>query len=141
MQSVLLLLVSCVAGCVVAAPASLESTATPIPILMDERIPIDQYGGYGFRIQTGNDVTWVERAEASGPTNEVTRTGQYRFVHPDGTVHLLTYTAGVNGFQPISDMLPTPHPLEPWHLEQIAFAEKQKAEAAARKAAEEEVEE
>lgn len=42
-----------------------------------------------------------------------------RFVHPDGTVHLMTYTAGVNGFQPISDLLPTPHPLEPWHLEQV----------------------
>ncbi|KAK3873683.1 hypothetical protein Pcinc_021302 [Petrolisthes cinctipes] len=114
------------------------AAATPVPILLDERVDIDAMGGYGFRIQTGDGLTWAEQAVASGPQNEVTRTGQYRFLHPDGTVHLLTYTAGVNGFLPVSDMLPTPHPLEPWHIQQIEFAERQKAEAAA--AAEEEEE-
>ncbi|XP_050736872.1 cuticle protein AM1199-like [Eriocheir sinensis] len=131
MQGVVCVLLCSLVCCALAAPTDYEES-THIPILLDERTPIDQYGGYGLKIQTGNDITWVEKAEASGPDNEVVRTGQYRFIHPDGTVHLMTYTAGVNGFQPISDLLPTPHPLEPWHLEQIAFAEKQRAEKAAR---------
>ncbi|KAK8728778.1 hypothetical protein OTU49_008931, partial [Cherax quadricarinatus] len=101
----------------------------PVPILLDERTPIDELGGYGFKFQTGDGLTWAETASASGDDNEVTRVGQYRFTHPDGTIHLLTYTAGKDGFRPVSDHLPTPHPLEPWHIEQIEFAARQKAEA------------
>lgn len=47
LPQVLLMLLCCVAGCVVAAPVPQDSTH--IPILLDERTPIDQYGGYGFR--------------------------------------------------------------------------------------------
>lgn len=50
----------------------------------------------------------------------------HRFTHPDGTVHVMKYTAGENGFQPESDMIPTPYPLEPWQMEQVRFAEQQR---------------
>ncbi|KAG7172453.1 cuticle protein AM1199-like [Homarus americanus] len=111
-------------------PAQTSPYATPVPILLDERIPIDSYGGYGFKFQTGDGLSWAETASPQGPDNQIGRIGQYRFTHPDGTPHLLTYTAGVGGFLPISDLIPTPHPLEPWHIEQIEFAEREKAAAA-----------
>lgn len=100
--------------------------ATPIPIILDERIPIDALGGYGFRIQTGNGIAWNEVAAASGPLNQVTRNGEYSFTHPDGTVHNMRYIAGPGGFQPVSSMIPKPYPLEPWQLEQVRFAEEQR---------------
>lgn len=131
------LLLACCVGCALARPQTASAPAigapvvTPIPILINERVPIDAFGGFGLRFQTGNGISWVENAVPAGPLNLVTRTGQYSFTHPDGTPHLLTYSAGPNGFQPISDMLPTPHPLEPWHIEQIEFAAREKAAAAA----------
>ncbi|XP_045612771.1 flexible cuticle protein 12 [Procambarus clarkii] len=123
-------LVACCVACVVGRPQpDGPALPTPVPILLDERVPIDALGGYGFKFQTGDGLSWAETASASGPLNEIVRIGQYSFTHPDGTPHLLTYTAGAGGFQPISDHLPTPHPLEPWHLKQIEFAARQKAAA------------
>ncbi|XP_037783462.1 cuticle protein AM1199-like [Penaeus monodon] len=118
-------LVACCVCLVAGRPQYAYPAATPIPILVDERLPIDLQGGYGFRIQTGNGIAWQETGAAAS------RSGQYTFTHPDGTPHTLSYTAGVGGFQPVSDLLPTPHPLEPWHIEQIRFAESQRAAAAA----------
>ncbi|XP_047497116.1 cuticle protein AM1199-like [Penaeus chinensis] len=117
-------LVACCVCLVVARQQYANTAATPIPILVDQRIPIDQLGGYGFKIQTGNGIAWQETGAATS------KSGQYTFTHPDGTPHTLSYTAGVGGFHPVSDLLPTPHPLEPWHIEQIRFAESQRAAAA-----------
>ncbi|XP_042876584.1 cuticle protein AM1199-like [Penaeus japonicus] len=118
-------LVTCCICMVAGRPQYAYSGATPVPILVDERIPIDLQGGYGFRIQTGNGIAWQE----TGAT--ASKSGQYTFTHPDGTPHTLSYTAGVGGFQPVSDLLPTPHPLLPWQIEQIQFAESQRVAAAA----------
>ncbi|XP_063587824.1 cuticle protein AM1199-like [Penaeus indicus] len=100
-------------------------TAAYVPILVDIREPISN-GAYSFRIEQGDGISRSESAAATGPLGEMETVGEYTFTHPDGTLHHLRYTAGVGGFLPESDMLPTPHPLEPWHLEQIAFAEEQK---------------
>ncbi|XP_047497154.1 cuticle protein AM1199-like [Penaeus chinensis] len=127
------LLIACCVGAVVARPQA--ATVTPIPILVDERVPIDQFGGYGFRIQTGNGIAWQENGAASGPLNAITKSGQYAFSHPDGSPHALSYTAGVGGYQPVSDLLPTPYPLLPWQIEQVRFAESQRAAQAAAAAA------
>ncbi|KAK8728781.1 hypothetical protein OTU49_008935, partial [Cherax quadricarinatus] len=120
-------LMACCVVCVVGRPRPHDDHEVDyVPILLDERTPIDELGGYGFKIQTGDGLTWAETASPSGDDNEIVRVGQYRFTHPDGTPHLLTYTAGKFGFRPVSDHLPTPHPLEPWHIEQIEFAKRQK---------------
>ncbi|XP_066938538.1 cuticle protein AM1199-like [Macrobrachium rosenbergii] len=127
----LTLLFACCVGCVLARPEKPAAfgnavvAPTPVPILVDEREPIDSFGGYGFKIVTGDGQSKSESSSRAGLGKMVTK-GQYSFTHPDGQVHVLSYTAGVNGFEPISDMLPTPHPLEPWHLEQIRFAERQR---------------
>ncbi|XP_066938541.1 cuticle protein AM1199-like [Macrobrachium rosenbergii] len=101
-------------------------TATHIPILLDERAPVDTLGGYGFRIQTGNGIDWTESAAPTGPLNQVITSGAYSFTHPDGSVHNMRYTADAAGFHPESSMIPTPFPLEPWQLEQVRFAEEQR---------------
>ncbi|XP_064116863.1 cuticle protein AM1199-like [Macrobrachium nipponense] len=99
---------------------------TPIPILVDERTNVDSLGGYGFRIQTGNGISWSESAAPIGPLGQPVTNGAYSFTHPDGTVHHMTYTADAAGFHPVSNMIPTPFPLEPWQLEQVRFAEEQR---------------
>merc|ERR1712105_200883 len=127
------LLIACCVGCVLARPEKRPAddaglavaAATQVPILLDERDPIDSFGGYGFRIVQGDGQSKSESSSRTGLGKMVTE-GKYSFTHPNGQVHVLSYTAGVNGFQPSSDMLPTPHPLEPWHLEQIRFAERQR---------------
>merc|ERR1712212_592275 len=103
-------------------------SAAHVPILVDIREPITN-GEYSFTIEQGDGISRSE--SASGPLGAIVTVGEYTFTHPDGTVHHMTYTADANGFHPVSDMLPTPHPLEDWHLEQIAFAEEQRQLAAA----------
>merc|ERR1712212_386631 len=132
----IVLVITCCVAAVVARPqAAVIPAATPVPILLDERLPIDALGGYGFRIQTGNGISWQEAAVATGLQNVVSRTGQYTFTHPDGTPHTMSYTAGVGGFRPQSNLLPTPYPLTDWQIEQVRFAESQRAAAAAAAAA------
>merc|ERR1719244_1987931 len=121
-----------VVGCVLGAPDKPSSdsasapTATPVPILMDERDPIDSHGAYGFRFRTGNRISFSESAAPQGALRKMVTKGSYSFTHPDGTVHYLTYTADENGYQPESDMIPTPYPLLPWQVEQVRFAERER---------------
>merc|ERR1712168_1574348 len=100
-MNIIALVVLCV-GVVAARPQGVAAPITPIPIIMDERLPIDTLGGYGFRNQTGNGIACQETAAATGPLNQVAKTGQYTFTHPDGTPHTLTYTADANGYRPVS---------------------------------------
>ncbi|XP_047497102.1 cuticle protein AM1199-like [Penaeus chinensis] len=115
-------------GCVVAAPQFTPAppAPTPVPILMDERDPIDNYGGYGFRFRTGNRINFSESSAPSGPLRKIVTKGSYSFHHPDGSLHHLTYTADENGYRPVSDMIPTPYPLLPWQVEQVRFAERER---------------
>ena len=62
--------------------------------------------------------------------NTVTKFHTFRFTHPDGTPHTVSYVAGANGFVPTSQMIPTPHPIPAFVQEQILFAEEQKRLAA-----------
>ncbi|KAK4319575.1 hypothetical protein Pmani_009515 [Petrolisthes manimaculis] len=102
-----------------------EAAPTPVPILLNQRSPIDSHGGYSFRVKTGNGISHSESRTASRHGKMITK-GSYSFHHPDGTVHDLSYTADENGFHPSSDLLPTPFPLEPWQEEQVRFAEKER---------------
>ncbi|ROT72293.1 putative cuticle protein [Penaeus vannamei] len=90
---------------------------------MDERDPVDNYGGYGFRFRTGNRISFSESAAPSGPLRKIVTKGSVSFHHPDGTLHHLTYTADENGYRPVSDMIPTPYPLLPWQVtvQQLRF--------------------
>merc|ERR1712002_137997 len=115
---------------------SSKSAAAPvIPIVLDERIPLEN-GNYGFRIETGNGISFQESGASvpsADPVNplQLEVTGSYTFTHPDGTVHTMNYVAGPQGFVPTSNMIPTPHPIPAFVQEQILFAEEQKRKAAA----------
>lgn len=50
-----------------------------------------------------------------------------RFTLPDGTIAEVSYTADEEGFKPQSDLLPIAPPLPAHALEQIQFAEQQRA--------------
>nr|XP_027234123.1 cuticle protein AM1199-like [Penaeus vannamei] len=94
-------------------PVEVEEEEAPsaahVPILVDIREPISN-GAYSFRIEQGDGISRSESAAATGPLGEMETVGEYTFTHPDGTLHHLRYTAGVGGFLPESDMLPTPTP-------------------------------
>lgn len=137
-----------------AAPATAAATAeaaavapTVVPILMDERDPMVG-NAFGFRFRSGDGQFRSEKSSLKLPAPgvvvspnalpEYETVGEYSFTHPDGTLHRVTYTAGLNGYVATGNMLPTPPPMPVWALEQIQFAEEQKrlqAAAAARSAA------
>lgn len=51
-----------------------------------------------------------------------------RFVLADGSVAEVTFIANENGFQPQSDLLPTPHPLPAHVYELLRIADEQRAQ-------------
>lgn len=51
-----------------------------------------------------------------------------RFVLGDGSVAEVTFIADENGFQPQSDLLPTPHPLPAHVYELLRIADEQRAQ-------------
>merc|ERR1739838_59742 len=101
-------------------------------IIRDERVnPQAESGSYSFMVETENGITREEKSDG----NVVT--GSYSFVHPDGSVHILSYIADKNGFRPQSDMLPTPPPMPAHALRQVEFARRQKEQADRRAAVQE----
>ncbi|XP_064292101.1 uncharacterized protein LOC128670911 [Plodia interpunctella] len=68
---------------------------------------------FGYTFETDNGIS----ASASGALKTVDNidtlafTGSYRYVAPDGTNVQFQYVADENGYQPISDLLPTPPPV------------------------------
>ncbi|KAK3857465.1 hypothetical protein Pcinc_036298 [Petrolisthes cinctipes] len=84
-------------------------------------------GNFNYVIETSNDI-YEERTGTVGSEGQSNMVGAYRFILPDGTVAEVTFTADENGFRPESPLLPTPHPLPAHALEQIRFAEQQRAE-------------
>ncbi|KAL0840381.1 hypothetical protein ABMA28_015638 [Loxostege sticticalis] len=69
--------------------------------------------GFAYNYETSNGIA----AEAQGTLKELEKgvaavvvRGQYQYQGPEGPV-LVTYEANENGFQPSSDILPTPPPV------------------------------
>ncbi|KAK4304189.1 hypothetical protein Pmani_023823 [Petrolisthes manimaculis] len=94
-------------------------------IVKDERTDRGD-GNFNYVIETSNGI-YEERTGTIGSEGQSNMVGSYRFILPDGTVAEVTFTADENGFQAQSPLLPTPHPLPAHALEQIRFAEEQRA--------------
>ncbi|XP_066941207.1 cuticle protein AMP1B-like [Macrobrachium rosenbergii] len=116
-----LIIVACLVAMALAAPRPQDD----VSILTDERV--DQGDGnfnYNFELSDG---TAIDAAGTPGEEGAVNIQGSYRFTLPDGAVVQITYVADEAGFRPEGDTIPTPHPLPAHAIEQIKFAEEQRA--------------
>ncbi|XP_042859069.1 cuticle protein AM1199-like [Penaeus japonicus] len=103
----------------------IRADSPDVAILRDDRQDDgDGNFNYAFEADNGISVSVVGTPGAAGQSN---MEGSFRFTLPDGTIAEVTYIADENGFQPSSDLLPTPHPLPAHAIEQIRFAEEQRA--------------
>ncbi|XP_047478546.1 cuticle protein AM1199-like [Penaeus chinensis] len=117
-----LIVLACLAAAALAAPRPQED---PVAILRDDRQD-DGDGNFKYEFES-DDGTFVSAVGTPGAEGQSNIQGSYRFTLPDGTIAEVTYIADENGFQPQSDLLPTPHPLPAHAIEQIRFAEAQRA--------------
>ncbi|XP_063876941.1 LOW QUALITY PROTEIN: cuticle protein AM1199-like [Scylla paramamosain] len=93
-----------------------------IPILVDERDGPYADGTYSFNFETGNGISRNEKGYPGGPEGAVVSSGGWSFTFPDGTPAVFTFEADGDGYRPVSNLIPTPHPLPAHAIEQIEFA-------------------
>ncbi|XP_042241695.1 cuticle protein AM1159-like [Homarus americanus] len=118
-----LVLLACLAAVAVAAPQGDERPV--VEIIKDERSDSgDGNFNYAFEADNGISMSVSGTPGAEGQSN---MQGVYSFILPDGTIAEIRFIANENGFQPESPLLPTPHPLPAHAIEQIRFAEEQRA--------------
>ncbi|XP_071552021.1 cuticle protein AMP4-like [Panulirus ornatus] len=119
-----LVILACLAAFSVAAPQPQEPQ--PIAILRDDRQD-DGAGTFHYGFETENGIV-VETSGSPGSEGQVNIDGFFRFPLPDGVIAEVRFLADENGFQPESELLPQPPPLPDHAQEQIATAERQRAE-------------
>nr|XP_045621323.1 cuticle protein AM1199-like [Procambarus clarkii] len=123
MVRLLQVVLACLAAMAAAAPQLQDPP--PVAILRDDRQHSSD-GNFNYAFEAENGIV----AQASGTPGSQGQTnvqGVYSFPFPDGTVAEVRYIADDFGYRVESDILPTPHPLPAHALEQIAFAEEQRA--------------
>ncbi|XP_042241688.1 cuticle protein AM1159-like [Homarus americanus] len=118
-----LVLFACLAAVAFAAP---QGDQKPIvEIIKDERSDSgDGNFNYAFEADNGISMSVSGTPGAEGQSN---MEGVYSFILPDGTTAEVRFTADERGYLPVSDLLPTSHPLPAHAIEQIRFAEEQRA--------------
>ncbi|XP_064084351.1 cuticle protein AM1199-like [Macrobrachium nipponense] len=123
-----LIILACFATVALAAPQlgpDHNLRQRPIAILKDERQDLGN-GEFTYTFETENGITESRRGYR-GSKGQINMEGVYRFPLPDGTIAEVRYVADENGFNAQSPLIPTPHPLPAHAIEQIRFAEEQRA--------------
>ncbi|XP_071551993.1 cuticle protein AM1274-like [Panulirus ornatus] len=113
-----LVILACLAVVALAAPQE----PRPIEIIHDSRRD-DGDGNFAYEFETENGIykNIVGRpAENGGQHIE----GSFRFTLDDGTLAEYTFVAGENGYQPESNLIPTPHPLPDHVVHTLGLIEK-----------------
>ncbi|XP_045102280.1 cuticle protein AM1199-like [Portunus trituberculatus] len=126
-----LIIFACLAALAVAAPQFQEEFRPdyrPIAILRDER---EDYGDGNFRyeFETENGIL-TNAVGTPGSQGQSNIQGFFRFPLDDGSIAEVQYVADELGYQPVSNLIPTPHPLPAHAIEQIRFAEELRAQGA-----------
>ena len=62
--------------------------------------------GFDWALETTNKIHEVASGDEHGNIH-----GEYEYVSPEGVLVKVTYVADENGYQPASDLLPTPPPI------------------------------
>ncbi|XP_063614110.1 cuticle protein AM1239-like [Penaeus indicus] len=117
-------------GYSVPTPAPTYGGGPVVPILVDDREGPDQFGNYNFNFETGDGISRNEVGAPQGELGAVASQGGWSFTFPDGTPAVFSFVADGAGYQPQSDLLPTPHPLPAHAIAQIEKARQEDAAAA-----------
>ncbi|KAB7504773.1 Cuticle protein, partial [Armadillidium nasatum] len=100
-------------------------------VLRDDRVH-SEGGAYSFDIETDNGIKISEGGQPEGEAQAIHSAGEISYPLDNGDIFTLKYVANENGYQPESPYLPVapafPHPIPQFVLDQIAFAELQRAE-------------
>ncbi|XP_036333134.1 larval cuticle protein 1-like [Rhagoletis pomonella] len=72
--------------------------------------------GFSADLETSNSIHVVSAGDAQGNIK-----GEFGWVSPEGTNVQLTYVADENGYQPKSDLLPTPPPTPEAIIKELAW--------------------
>merc|ERR1711931_305043 len=119
-----LIVLACLAAVAVAAPQLLEERE--VVVLRDDRLA-NEDGTFSYALEADNGIQ-TEVEGVAGAEGQINMRGSYMMPLADGTFALVTFIANENGFQPQSDLLPTPHPLPAHVYDLLAIAEQQRAE-------------
>ncbi|XP_053631863.1 cuticle protein AMP1A-like [Cherax quadricarinatus] len=115
-----LVIFACLVVVVAAAPQD-----KIVEIISDQRSDSGD-GNFNYAFEADNGIS-VSASGTPGAAGQVNMEGVFRFPLDDGTIAEVRYIADENGFQPQSDLIPKDHPLPAHALQQIRFAEEQRA--------------
>ncbi|XP_053631872.1 cuticle protein AMP1B-like [Cherax quadricarinatus] len=119
-----LALVICLVALATAAPQHQDKDAQ---IVLEERSDSAD-GNFYYQFETSNGIS-EQRRGTPGSEGQSNMDGAFRFRLLDGTIAEVRYVANEYGYQPESDLIPTPHPLPPHAIEQIRVAEEQRRQS------------
>ncbi|KAJ8920795.1 hypothetical protein NQ315_004936 [Exocentrus adspersus] len=78
---------------------------------------------HSYETENGIVVQETGDLQGSGPDAAIAVRGFYHYISPEGTPVAIEYIADSNGFQPSSDVLPTPPPVPALILKALAYIE------------------
>lgn len=76
----------------------------------------EENGKYSYELQTDNGISQSEQGAAG-----IVAQGSYSYTSPEGIPVRVDYVADENGYQPQSDLLPTPPPIPEEILRAIQY--------------------
>ena len=110
--------------------AKLPATKAPVAIVRSSQVNPDALGAHSSDFEAGNGIKFAQSG-SEGVTGGANIVGSFSYTQDDGSLAEVKYVANENGFQPESSLLPVapafPHPIPQFVLDQIAFAEQQRA--------------
>ncbi|XP_071551997.1 cuticle protein AMP1A-like [Panulirus ornatus] len=120
-----LVVLTCLAAVAIAAP-QLQDVRPEVLVLRDERQD-DGNGNFNYVLEADNGI-YIAASGTRGLQGQANIEGSYSLLDNNGELKEVRYIANENGFQPQSDLLPTPHPLPDHVVELINIAEQQRAD-------------
>merc|ERR1712198_355351 len=115
---------ACLAAVAVAAPQLQEERE--VLVLRDERVDNGD-GTFSYAVEADNGINTAV-AGSVGSEGQSNMEGSYTVLLADGTQAVIRFIANELGYQPQSDILPTPHPIPAHVYKLLEIAERQRAE-------------
>ncbi|XP_047478449.1 uncharacterized protein LOC125031609 [Penaeus chinensis] len=91
----------------------------------DDRVA-NKDGTFSYAVEADNGINTAVEGVV-GSAGQINQQGSYTYTLADGTLAVVTFEANENGFQPQSNILPTPNPLPAHVFELLEIAERQRA--------------